>query len=244
MSYTGKSVINSAIAHREIELLQQGLSYKAVAEIVGARVGSLKERNRLVYRVDIYQAFRERIARDGIPNQLSVGDDFGHYFSGLFDGEGCIVAFHRIRARGKPYPEFRLALQVTLRDDDADVIEYVHRNLGGVVHRMPQRGGICPTISWKMERIKELAEQIVPLLDKYPLRSKKGREYQIWRPLVIERYMATLGGKTQRGGPTAFEPDFLDAITAIQTIRKYPRRLDIVEVRGALGEEVNHLGGG
>ncbi len=207
MSYTGATVIDSATAQHEIDLLQQGFSYKAVAAITGTKLATLKERNRLVYHVDIYRVFRERIQRDGIPNQLRISDEFGYYFVGLFDGEGSIVAWHRIRTRGKPYAEFRLGLQIMLRDDDADVLHYVHEHLGGgLLAGHHNTGPTNPTLVWKLEDIKQLAEQMVPLFDRYPLRSKKQREYQVWRPLVIERYLATLGGETARGGPSDAEP--------------------------------------
>jgi hypothetical protein len=233
MSYNGAALMATAVGQREMELLKQGLSYQAIATLTGTRVGSLKERNRLAYRIDIYRAFRERIERDGIPNQLRVGDDFGHYFAGLFDGEGHLIAWHRVRTRGKAYPEFRLGMQIVLRDDDADVLEYVREHLGGRIHpSLHKSQNANPAANWRLENVKDLAEKIVPLFDKYSLRTKKRREYEVWRPLVIERYLATLGGETARGGPTLFEPDFLTGVKAVQLIRQYPTRRLVPEVAG------------
>lgn len=224
MSYNGNSLIDTQMASREIELLKSGISYHAIAKMTNTRVGSLKERNRLVYKIDIYEAFRQRIKREGVPNRLSITDDFGYYFTGFFDGEGCIVVYHRRRKRPKSYPEFRLGIQITIRDDDKQVLKYITDNIGGkLFHQRLQRGSTNPSIKWSIENIKDLVEIVLPLFDKYPLHSKKSREYQIWRPLVIQRYIATLGGETQRGGPVGakFEIDFIAAIAAIKNIRKY-----------------------
>lgn len=215
---------------RERELLHSGMSYHAIAALTGERVGTLKERNRLVYKINIYEAFRQRIEREGVPNRLSVSDDFGHYFSGFFDGEGCIVAFHRRRTdRAKSYPEFRLALQIAIRDDDSQVLEYIRDNLGGRIHwqKARENSKTNASVRWVFEHVKDLAEVIIPLLDKYPLRSKKRREYEIWRPLVMQRYISTLAGETARGGAVSdeFEREFIAAVSAISAIRQYSHRV-------------------
>jgi hypothetical protein len=229
MSYTGSAISANPIAQQEIHLLNEGLSYHAVAAITGTRVATLKERNRLAYHVDIYAAFRKRIERDGIPNRLSVSDDFGHYFAGFFDGEGTIVLWHRCRKRPKPYPEYRLALQIVLRQDDLQVLEYIHDNIGGLIHlqKARQNSSTNPSAKWILENIKDLAEVAIPLFDKYRLHSKKRREYQIWRPLVVQRYLSTLGGETSRGGPLgiAFDNDFIAAADTVKALRKYTHRV-------------------
>jgi hypothetical protein len=225
MTYINATLLGGKF-DQERELLHSGMSYQAIASLTGERVGTLKERNRLVYKIDIYEAFRQHVEREGIPNRLSVSNDFGNYFAGFFDGEGCIVAFHRRRTdRPKSYPEFRLSLQIAIRDDDLQVLEYIRDNLGGRIHRQKARKytQTNPSARWNLESIKDLAEVVIPLLEKYPLRSKKGREYEIWKPLVIQRYIATLGGETARGGSTSdeFEKDFVLAVSGISAIRNY-----------------------
>ena len=230
MPYTGQHLIGSTIGKREMELLKEGLSYKQVSAITGTKLGTLKERNRLAYRIDIYAAFQERMQREGIPNRLSVSDAFGHYFTGFFDGEGTIVLWYRRRYRthygdGKTYPEYRLGLQIQLRQDDACVLEYIREHLGGYLVEDAHEGSPTnPTTCWKLESIPELAEKIVPLFDQYPLRTKKKAEYKLWRPLVIARYIATLGGETARGGSVSsvFESEFVRSANAVKAIRKFP----------------------
>lgn len=225
MAYTGERLLKSDIAQQEIKLLKNGFSYKRVSKITGTKIGTLKERNRLVYNIDIYSAFRKRIDRNGIPQSLSVSDDFGHYFAGFFDGEGTLVVWHRRRNRGKKsYPEFRLSIQITVRKDDVNVLEYIMDNIGGNIYKnIHKNSPTNPAATWRKENIKELAENIVPLFDKYPLHTKKSREYEIWKPLVNQRYIATLGGETQRGGPISdtFEESFIKAVDRIKSIRKF-----------------------
>jgi hypothetical protein len=57
---------------------------------------------------------------ESIPPQLNVSDEFGYWFSGLFDGEGCLVV----------YKDGGVILKVVLRDDDESVIEYIKNQLG------------------------------------------------------------------------------------------------------------------
>ena len=95
MGYRVDSQIDPAVAQREVELLQRGFSYKEIAALTGVRAKTVSERNRLVYKIDIWEAFRRRIEREGIPNRLAVSDAFGYWFAGFFDGEGSIIAFTR-----------------------------------------------------------------------------------------------------------------------------------------------------
>lgn len=224
MGYTVDSNIKPAIRDREIELLKSGFSYTEIANITGARAKSISERNRLVYKIDIWEAFRRRIETNNIPNRLSVADNFGNWFAGFFDGEGTFVVYTRPCTSNSRYSEFRLAVRIMLRDDDADVITRIKDNLQvGHVSRNGKRGNTNPTIAWVCERIEDLAEVIVPLFNNYPLYSKKAQEFAVWKPLVIQRYIDTLGGySNRRSMPDNHRAAFHNAIEAIRKIREYP----------------------
>jgi hypothetical protein len=63
---------------------------------------------------------------------------------------------------------------------------------------------------------------MIPLLDNYPLYSKKAQEYAIWKPLVIQRYITTLGGYSNRRAiPDDQRAAFHDGIKLIKEIRTY-----------------------
>ena len=222
MGYRVDSQIDPAVAQREVELLQRGFSYKEIAALTGVRAKTVSERNRLVYKIDIWEAFRRRIEREGIPNRLAVSDAFGYWFAGFFDGEGSIIAFTR-PTKDPRYAEYRLGVRIQVRDDDAQLITRIYDNLqvGRVAHH-PGHGKTNPTVSWTCERVEDLAEVIVPLFDRYPLHSKKAKEYAIWKPIVLQRYITTLGGYSNRRGiPDDERAAFNQAIEAIANIRAY-----------------------
>lgn len=225
MAYTRSSsnILLSDLAQQEIGLLNQGFRYDEIAALNGQRSKTIQERNRCLYKINMYDVFKMRVLREGIPNRLKVGDDFGYYFAGLFDGEGCFVLWYRRRERPPhTYDEFRLAVQIQLRSDDAKVLQYAQENIGGsVLNIVRKEGKLNPATAWRIEKISDLTEIIIPLFDKYPLHSKKAAEYQHWRKLVIERYYGTLGGTTTGFLPDTYREQFFNAMDAIKGIRTY-----------------------
>lgn len=222
MAYKGTKVMGSVMANKEINFLNQGFNYFEIATFLGTKPKTIAERNRSLYHIDIYKAFKEKIGREGIPNNLKISDEFGYYFTGLFDGEGCLVLYLRHRKiNNKFFPDSRMGVQICLRYDDINVLEYIKENLGGnIYNRSPVGTKDRPSYTWKLEKIKDITEKILPLFDKYPLRTKKCREYKIWRPLATRRYVASMGGHVNRMriDPT-LESDMRQAIHLIGSIR-------------------------
>lgn len=215
-------------------MLLAGLSYAEIAQALGVRHRSVSERNRLVYRVDLQAAFAARLERDGIPCRLQVSDAFGYWFSGFFDGEGCLTVFSR--PRKDRYVERRVGIQVMLRDDDAEVIRLIKNNLGvGLTYAGKGNGNTNPKATFRCEQIQDLAEVIVPLFEKYPLHSKKGREFAVWKGLVRSQYLLTLGGYSQRASSTAAQNAAFDAgREAIRQIRTYAKTVSEVKPTGTV----------
>lgn len=221
MAYTFNSQLSNAAHQRERDMLLAGFSYTEVAQATGGRVKSISERNRIVYRVNIQQAFALRVERDGIPVRLNVDSAFGYWFSGFFDGEGCLTVFSRLRENG--YTERRLGIQIMLRDDDANVLTRVKDYLQvGTIWSSPSNSRTNPAIGYRVEKIQDLAEVVIPLFDKYPLYSKKRREFAIWQEMVRKQYIATLGGYSQRTSASdEYNAAFDKAMQAIRDIRTY-----------------------
>lgn len=221
MSYTANSQIKTPLQHREREMLLAGFSYAEIAQALGCSRKALSSRNQIVYKINLQEAFARRIERDGIPNRLNVSDAFGYWFSGFFDGEGCLAVFSR--QRKDRYFERRLGIQVILRDDDADVIRRIKDNLEvGLTYFHQTYGTNNPKATFRVEQIQDLAEVIVPLFERYPLYSKKGREFLIWRDLVRSQYALTMGGRSQRTACTDVQNAAFDAgLQAIGDIRRY-----------------------
>jgi hypothetical protein len=166
--------------------------------------------------VNLRDTFRTRIKREGIENLFTAGSNFGNWFSGYFDGEGCLTIFYRER---NGFAERRVGIQIACRYDDADVIRYIQKTLRiGVVWKSKMKGTTNPAINWRVEKATDLAKVILPIFDTYPLRTKKRFEYHIWRPLVINQYVNTLGGTSTRVGASEKENTFFKS--SLEKIRK------------------------
>ena len=237
MTYTG-SKLSEDIKLRDIELLESGFTYAEISDMTGVKHSTIAERNRTLYKINVFEMFSRRIDKNGIPNRLNVSNRFGNWFSGFFDGEGCIVVWWRdcpyryvaknpknVPAYRKKHMEYRLGVQIGLRDDDTHVIEYIHKNIGGLVSThictpAQKRAGINPTSTWRIQNIKDLAEIVIPLFDKYPLISKKSLEYAHFKVLVHACYVATLGGGTGRGWRDNLDKtDFINRCAIIKDIK-------------------------
>ena len=202
----------------EKKLLRNGYTYAEVEECIGEKSYNIRRRNLNVYKIDINKAFSSRIKEDGVPNRLAVSDSFGYYFSGLFDGEGTIAIFHRKRGE---YNEYRLGICLSLRDDDHNVFSYIRKNLGGKIYWFKGHKPTNPSYRWDLQDVKSLAEVIVPLFDKYRLRTKKANEYKLWRRLVLMRYVDTIGGQVPSLLSDRYKKLFMKSLNSIRKARDY-----------------------
>ena len=134
-----------------------------------------------------------------IPLRLNVSDEFGYWLSGLFDGEGCFLFKNTVREVTGMVPK----VKITLRADDRSVIEYIQSQLGcGRIYanqyRPEKNKTTKPWVEFRVQRISDLAEVIVPLFERYPLHSKKVQEFALWKIVVRHRYL-------NRGSPISME---------------------------------------
>jgi len=113
---------------------------------------------------------------------LFIPDDFGFWFAGFVDGEGCFWAYAIDR------PEYKthwLGLEIKLRADDADVLRLIHTTLKvGSITRRNYKAPDKPQVRYRVNKIRDLQSVIVPLFEQYPLRSKKARDFEIWKAAV------------------------------------------------------------
>lgn len=223
MGYTAESIINPTVRSVEIELLSQGISYPEIAQITGGKLKSIAERNRHVYKIDVYTAFRQRIEKEGFPCRLSVSDSFGYWFAGLFDGEGSLTLFTRSRATNDGRYDIRIYASLALRDDDENVIKRILNDLDiGHASRLSKQGNSHPQVRWACDKIDDLVEVLIPCFENYPLYSKKAREFAIWKNVAVERYFLTLGGKSNPyGSAREFQAIVAKARDKIADIRRY-----------------------
>jgi hypothetical protein len=109
-------------------------------------------------------------------------DGFGYYLAGLIDGEGSFAIGHTANCQ--------CLLTINLRDDDADILYEIQRRTGigrvritkSYENSTRQR---TPLARWAVGNHSECA-LLVRLLERYPLRAKKRRDFEIWRRAVQE----------------------------------------------------------
>jgi hypothetical protein len=126
-----------------------------------------------------------------------VDDAFGHWLAGFIDGEGsfCIVP-----NRGGYSAKF----QLKLRDDDGAILLEIalRTGMGRLVaeqRRTASRPNDNPATVWKVQS-KGDCLALIRLLDRYPLRAKKARDYAIWREAVLEWNGMAPGRRRPAGG--------------------------------------------
>jgi hypothetical protein len=143
-----------------------------------------------------------------------VDTEFGHWLAGFIDGEGC---FRVHREKGGGYYACHFTLK--LRDDDRAILEDIVARTG-IGHLKPDlvRGSSKPAVVWVVQSKAECV-RLVALLDRFPLRAKKRRDYEIWRQAVAHWVTAPRGNRWH--GPR----DWTQMIAfkhAIEDARAYP----------------------
>jgi hypothetical protein len=113
------------------------------------------------------------------PREIVIDDAFGHWLAGFIDGEGSFTITAG-RGRGSAV----CALSLGLRDDDRPILDDIACTTGlGRVFNHHRSGTSRPRAVWKVYSRPDCAA-LVNLLDRYPLRAKKARDYAIWREAV------------------------------------------------------------
>lgn len=117
-----------------------------------------------------------------------VTDAFGNWFAGLTDGEGCFLI--GTRNYKSPRANYICQFHIGLRDDDKPILSRIHDTLGiGIIQNFPvypnDTPNAHPTTRFRICAINECTE-LVKMFEKYPLQSKKQRDFAIWKQAVAE----------------------------------------------------------
>ncbi len=114
-----------------------------------------------------------------LPNGAVIPSDFGHWLAGFIAGEGCFKIW-----QNKNTESYTCRFKLKLRDDDKDILtEIVTLTRIGSVQPERNGRGDNPSAVWVVEN-KEHCQNLVAMLDCYPLRAKKLRDYLVWRDAV------------------------------------------------------------
>ena len=112
-------------------------------------------------------------------------DAFGHWLSGFTDGEACFYLGWRQYADCKRRTP-RAIYEIKLRADDAPILKSIQSYWGcGYLfsHAKCYRphSDTKPSRSYHVRRISEIIDVVIPHFERFPLRAKKVRDFQIWK---------------------------------------------------------------
>lgn len=113
---------------------------------------------------------------------LDISDEWGNWITGFTDGEGCfLIAINENSAW--------CSFKINLREDDLEILEQIQKRLGGIgkiYHQDESRTRNEKKINradqyrWQVCRISDIIHVIIPLFEKYPLKTKKLNDFEIW----------------------------------------------------------------
>jgi len=109
-----------------------------------------------------------------------IDELFGNWLAGFIDGEGCFsCTLHR--------GSLNFRFKISLRADDVEVLNYIKNNLG--CGKVVFEGHIRKSIPKMHPQYKftlysrEDRQKLIDLLEVCPLRSKKKKDFEVWRQL-------------------------------------------------------------
>ena len=110
---------------------------------------------------------------------MNLTPEWASWFSGLVDGEGCFIIY-RIGAR-----YHSASFVINMRADDKPMLEEIRQTLGfGAVHRRRRQRTGNDTHAYHVSGAKHMLA-LVRLFDQFPLRSRKRKDYEVWRTFVL-----------------------------------------------------------
>ena len=103
--------------------------------------------------------------------------EFSWYITGFADGEGCFsVSFNR-RAKLKTGIEVRPSFSIAQNKRSLQVLKDIHTYFGCGAIRFSKRDQMY---RYEVRSISDIQKRIIPHFQKYPLRTSKARDFEIF----------------------------------------------------------------
>ncbi len=116
-------------------------------------------------------------------------ENFGHWISGFSDGEACfqLLLVPGNRTNDKDFKVGSASFSIKLRSDDISVLSAIKdRWRSGEIYVFDKRTPTSnPSANYLVNHCQHLATAIIPHFDSFPLRSKKSRDFEIWKKAVF-----------------------------------------------------------
>ena len=109
-----------------------------------------------------------------------------NYLVGFVDGEGSFCVSMNKHKTTKFKVDIRPEFEIELREDDAEIIHRIQATLNcGNIYRLEyERYDWLPHVKFRVGKISELQEIVVPFFEKYPLQAKKREDFNIFKVIV------------------------------------------------------------
>jgi hypothetical protein len=123
-----------------------------------------------------------------LPIKQNDLNGFGDWLAGFVDGEGCFLINE---GRKGKYINRNARFCLTLRSDDSPILEFINNYLGcGNCSRLADyRYEYTPknrksNSRFLVSNTDDLSNKLIKFFDEFPLRSKKRRDYRVWKKAV------------------------------------------------------------
>ena len=116
-----------------------------------------------------------------------MNDAFGYWLAGFMDGESCFTIYRNPGFGNREHGSWSCMMSLSLRDDDSRLIRRIHQltKIGDLLER-PSQARAQPQLEWRVRR-KADCFRLIEILDRYPLQSKKAKDYDLWRQAMMLR---------------------------------------------------------
>jgi hypothetical protein len=116
----------------------------------------------------------------------AIAASLGSFLSGFALGEGSFMLV--CRRRDDQRRSFRISAAFNVSQNDHVPLDLFREALGCGTLRRAGNGGWY----WEVKRLSDLATQIVPFFDRFPIVGQKAEDYRLWRSAVVLLSAGTL----------------------------------------------------